>query len=605
MDLTKLHLHWRESSYKGKTYRSYSLARPFREDGKNRKEIVLKLGKLTDESADRWRSFLKAIKKPDAFLATLDDIVVTKHFAYLDVAVANAVWDEWKLDDVFAGNGRSKLGVATIARILVANRCIDPAAKSQTPEWFNGTALPWILDVDPDLVNSSRVFRELDAIEGHKEAICSHLFKRMTEDYPDSMESVFYDLSSTTFSGSRCVLMNWGHCKEGYRNHVVLALLVNRDGLPFFWEVLPGSTADATTICWLLERLEKRFKINVSTLVFDRGMVSDENLALLEKAGIKYITALDRSQLEGITGIDFNEFSPLEPDSIDEQAGELSGFTKLCDDTYYREVKVDGERRYILCFNPQLFKDQRKTRAQAVEDFQSFVKDLNAELHEAKRDRQKKPTYKKFKRGLVKKKLSDFVHVELEVVHVKRIASDGSERDVRTYVGKVVVDEDKMLLAGKLDGFWLLVTNHKDKEGDVFNVSAQDAIIPYREKVVIESSFRDIKSFVEVAPVHVWTEIHVKAHYTICVLSHLINRTLTMRLHENPGDLTKDTVSHERLYEKLSDCMIDCIEVENVQLSTYNMTRPTEYKNELLQRVGLDRLRSRNIVKKARASRHP
>ena len=131
------------------------------------------------------------------------------------------------------------------------------------------------------------------------------------------------------------------------------------------------------------------------------------------------------------------------------------------------------------------------------------------------------------------------------------------------------------------------MTNHKDKEGDVFKVPAQDAILPYRYKVVIESAFRDIKSFVEVAPLHVWTEIHVKAHYTICVLAHLINRTLTLRLHKHPGDLTSKVVSHEKLYEKLSDCMIDHIEVENVRLSTYNMTRTTDDKKELLKRVGL------------------
>ena len=257
MDLTGLHLHWRASKYKRKTYRSYSLARPYRKDGKNRKEIVLKLGKLTDEEAAKWRGLLKAIKKPDAFFSTLEDIVVTDHFAYLDVAVANAVWDEWELDDVFDNSGKRKIGVATIARILTLNRCIEPAAKSQTPEWFAGTALPWIFDVDQDLVNPSRIFRELDAIEEHKEAICRHLFERMSKDYPDRMKSVFYDLSSTTFSGSHCVLMKWGHCKEGYHNHVVLALVVNQDGLPFYWEVLPGSTADATTIVWLLERLEK------------------------------------------------------------------------------------------------------------------------------------------------------------------------------------------------------------------------------------------------------------------------------------------------------------------------------------------------------------
>lgn len=85
--------------------------------------------------------FAPSLKKPDAFLTTTDDLVVINHFAYLDVAVANAVWDEWKLNEVFRDNGKRKLDVATIARILAVNRCIDPASKSQTPEWFRSTAL--------------------------------------------------------------------------------------------------------------------------------------------------------------------------------------------------------------------------------------------------------------------------------------------------------------------------------------------------------------------------------------------------------------------------------------------------------------------------------
>ena len=70
----------------------------------------------------------------------------------------------------------------------------------------------------------------------------------------------------------------------------------------------------------------------------------------------------------------------------------------------------------------------------------------------------------------------------------------------------------------------------------------------------------------EVAPVHVWTEAHVKAHYTICVLSHLINRTLTLRLHRCAGDLTNRFAR----VAKLSNCMIDLIRVENLGLATYN-----------------------------------
>jgi transposase len=598
MDLTKLHLHWRVSRHKENAYRSYSLARAYRENGKNRKEIVIKLGKLSDEAAQRWRSLLKALKKPDSFLTTCDDIVVTNHVAYLDIATVSRVWDYWRLDEVFQDKGKRDVEIANIARILAVNRCVDPVCKSQIPEWFSKTALAWLLDINTDSVNSSRIFRELGIIEDHKEAICEHLFRLMNRNDPESMESVFYDLSSTTFTGSRCVLMKWGHCKEGFRNHVVLAIVVNRDGLPFYWEVLPGGTADVTTIIWLLGRLKKRFKINNTTLVFDRGMVSNDNLALLEEDEIKYISAMDRSQLEGITGIDFTMFSHLDPKHVDKQAGELTDFVRLNDNTYYREVKVEGNRRYILCFNPQLFKDQRKARSQAVANFRSFTNNLNVQLQEAKKSRQRKATYKKFKDGIKKYKLTDFIDVSLQIINLKRKKDDETEQKIRTYRGTVKVDEENMRLAGKLDGFWLLVTNHTEEEDGLFSVSARQAITPYREKVVIEAAFRDIKSFVEVAPVCVWTEAHVKAHYTICVLSHLINRTLTLRLHKDKGTLTKEIVTHEKLYAKLSDCMIDRIKIENVGLSTYNMSRLTANQEELLDRIGLKDILSHDVMEK-------
>jgi transposase len=602
MDLTKLHLHWRVSRHKEKAYLSYSLARAYREDGKNRKEIVIKLGKLSDDAAQRWRNLLKALKKPDSFLTTCDDIVVTNHFAYLDIATVSRVWDYWGLDKVFQDKGKRDVEIANIARILTVNRCIDPVCKSQTPEWFSKTALAWLLDINTDSVNSSRIFRELAIIEDHKEAICGHLFRLMNRNDPESMKSAFYDLSSTTFTGSRCVLMKWGHCKEGFRNHVVLAIVVNRDGLPFYWEVLAGGTADVTTIVWLLGRLKKRFKINNTTLVFDRGMVSNDNLALLEEDEIKYISAMDRSQLEGITGIDFTMFSHLDPKHVDKQAGKLADFTRLNDNTYYREVKVEGNRRYILCFNPQLFKDQRKARSQAVANFRSFTNNLNQQLQEAKKSRQRKATYKKFKDGIKKYRLTDFIDVNLQIVNIKRRKDDETGQKIRTYRGTVKVDEENMRLAGKLDGFWLLVTNHTEEEDGSFSVSARQAVTPYRDKVVIEAAFRDIKSFVEVAPVCVWSEAHVKAHYTICVLSHLINRTLTLRLHKDKGTLTKEIVTHEKLYAKLSACMIDRIKIENVGLSTYNMSQLTADQEELLDRIGLKDVLSHDVMEKIKSS---
>ena len=116
MELDKLHLHWRVSQYQGKTYRSYSLARSCRQDGKNRKEIVLKLGKLTKNDVVKWRSFMQFVKQPDSILTTLSNIIVTNHYAYLDVSVVNELWDEWRLDDVFRLDNKRSISVATIDR---------------------------------------------------------------------------------------------------------------------------------------------------------------------------------------------------------------------------------------------------------------------------------------------------------------------------------------------------------------------------------------------------------------------------------------------------------------------------------------------------------
>ena len=588
--LSELHLHWGGNSYKGRQYRSYCLAKPYRKNGKNRKQPVIKLGKLSDEEADRWKMLLEAVKKPGAFVTTMDNLVTTKHYAYLDVAAVNAVWDDWNLDKLFTGSDKREVSIATVARILTINRCILPLAKSRISGWFQKTSLPRLLDSNPSQLYPTRIFRELPVIESHKNRICDYLFQQLRRSFPGSLKSVFYDLSSTTFSGSKCVLMKYGHCKEGFKNHIVLALVVNSEGLPFYGEVLPGGTADSKTINWLLGCLKEKFQINGVTVVFDRGMVSDDNLNRLEQEEIKYISAMDKNQIESIMEIDFKKFSYFSSDKIREQTEKLAGFAKVNQDTYYREIKVDDKRRYILCFNPQLFKDQRKAREQAVKDFNSTVEILNEELQKAKNTRQFQASYDKFKKAAVKAKLSGFITIELKEISIKIEQKDGSKRNIRSYRGSFTVNKTDRQEAARMDGFWLLVTNHTEKAGEKFLLSSREALKPYRDKIVIEAAFRDIKSFVEVNPVYVWTEAHVKAHYTVCVLAYLIDRSLTLRLHKNKGKVTEDIVAHEKFYEELAGCSIDCILVKNTQQSGYGLTQPTPKQKELLRRTELEKL---------------
>ncbi|MCK4982370.1 MAG: IS1634 family transposase [Victivallaceae bacterium] len=585
MNIAFLHLHWGGGTYKGKKYKSYSLARSVRKNGKNRHKVELKLGKLTADEVNWWKKLLHIIKNPSSVITTLENIVTRKHYEYCALAVVNKFWDYWKLDRAFHDtNGKSDIPLTTIARILTVNRCVTPESKSAVPEWLSKTALPQQLNISADKINKSRIFRELKYIEKNKDNICDHLLAEYKQRFSDSLNQVYYDLSSTTFSGTKCIISKYGHCKEGFRTHVVLALLVTESGIPFYWEILPGGTADATTVEWLLEKCRNKFKELNITAVFDRGFVSDDNLGRFENSGIKYISAMDRNQLENICAdqINFEKYSEFSPEKIHTQINSDEVFIKVNSTTYYREIKVVNSRRYILCFNPQLFIDQRNAREKSIKLFSNdILTELNDELESARKSRAYETTLSKFSKYMAKCKISSFAEIELNPLIIE---DDG--RKINSFQGHMHIDEKKKKSAMKMDGFWMLVTNLSEKNSqDDFVVSSEDALRPYREKVIIEDAFRDIKSFIEIAPVYVWLEKHIKAHYTICVLAYLINRTISNLLRENPGKLSGDIKTHCAVYKELSSCSIDEIYIKNLEQSNYCMTELNKKQKEILQRL--------------------
>ncbi len=101
---------------------------------------------------------------------------------------------------------------------------------------------------------------------------------------------------------------------------------------------------------------------------------------------------------------------------------------------------------------------------QAITDFQSFVDMMNQELLAAKHSRQYQATYDKFKRRLVTVKLSGFAELKLHPVQILKKAAHGKERTVETFEGVMEINEVALKTAGRLDGFWLLLTNHTEKD---------------------------------------------------------------------------------------------------------------------------------------------
>ena len=130
-------------------------------------------------------------------------------------------------------------------------------------------------------------------------------------------------------------------------------------------------------------------------MVFDRGLVSDENLGLIEDKNLKYITALDRDQIPNIPNIDLQVFKDLNSGNALEHIPRLPGFSQFDASLYYHDLGVRRKRRYVVGINPERFIQDRKTRKEKMECFRRFLVQTNRSLKKSKKDRKPKPTINK------------------------------------------------------------------------------------------------------------------------------------------------------------------------------------------------------------------
>ncbi len=75
----------------------------------------------------------------------------------------------------------------------------------------------------------------------------------------------------------------------------------------------------------------------------------------------------------------------------------------------------------------------------------------------------------------------------------------------------------------------------------------------------IEEAFRDVKSFIKFQPTFVYTDDHVRAHYTICILSYLLNVTVTDKLRQ---ELIEEIGSVDKVHKILRRCEVGKLSVK-------------------------------------------
>src|SRR5210317_49894 len=360
---------------------------------------------------------------------------------------------------------------------MVANRLCDPESKLGVwDRWLSKVYLPSCQGL-----KLRHIYEAMDLLHAHAEQVEKTVFFQVADLFNLEVDLIFYDTTTASFHVDQedddgAGLRKFGHSKEGFwAPQVVVALAVTREGIPVRSWVLPGNTADVSTVEMVRSDL-RGWNLGRAMFVADSGMNSVDNRSELARACGKYLLACRMASV-----------ADIKRDVLTKRGR----YTVFKENLHAKEVIVgDGERRkrYILCYNPKEAKRQRKHRQMTVE----LLED------ELQRHRDQSASAQWAMELLASRRFKRYL----------RILKSGQVR----------IDRAAIREAEKYDGKWVIETNDD-------TISLEDAACGYKGLMVIERCFRSLKrTQIRMTPMYHWASRRIEAHVKICVLSLLIER---------------------------------------------------------------------------------
>lgn len=407
-----------------------------------------------------------------------------------------------------AGKETVPWGVTSL--ILIIARLLDPSSELYISEqWYPKTALPELLGVSEDHIDGNRLYRCLDKLLPHKEALEVHLKNRMGELFDLEYDLLMYDVTSTFFEGrADFPLAQRGYSRDQRSDckQVCIALVVSKCGMPLGYEVFAGNTADVTTVEHIVEMMEARYGKSDRIWVMDRGMVSEDNMEFLREGGRRYIIGTPKSMLKKF------EQELLKEDWHSIRDGLEVKFVTLpkADSDGTQDVAPESSEmpceRFILCRS----RERSKKEEGITQRFEKKIEDSLNRMKSRCEKQNREPM--KVEREIGKLLGKNTRAAKLFDVKVTKTDIGAA----RIEWSKIEASRDWATLSA---GCYLLRTN-------VADWSDEELWKAYIQLTEAEAAFRIHKSDLSLRPIWHQKEDRVLAHIFVCFVAYVLWKTL-------------------------------------------------------------------------------
>jgi len=403
----------------------------------------------------------------------------------------DGIWQELAVDRTLQGllAGRRLDGRAErVIFAMVANRALEPLSKLAASKWVSERA--WIAGL-PELDEDS-CYRSMDWLLEVQDELAEAVYFATADLLNLEVDLLFFDTTSTYFERDepeqdvidedgnviREAFRVRGHSKDHRDDlpQVVIAMAVTRDGIPIRVWCWAGNTSDQELIRQAKDDL-RAWKLSRVVWVADRGFQSEQNRRYLQRAGGHYILG------EKLRGND------KEATAARQRQGR---YHTVAANLRVKEVIIDDgtmRDRFVICHNPEEAKRDQSVREQLLTRIEAAIADTD-----------------------------QLPADERQQLYGQLSAKRGYKRLLRTTkTGLLRIDRAAVKAEQHLDGKFLLRSSDP-------TLSVEDIALGYKQLLQIERAWRDMKTTLDLRPVHHRKEDRIRAHVLLCWLALLLIR---------------------------------------------------------------------------------
>lgn len=558
----------------GKTHRYWSVVENRRlADGRVLQRHVLYLGEINDQQAHAWRRSIEVMDDSGApqtlslfaehGAAALDDAsVVRLRLSQLRLCrprqwgavwLAWRLWQQLQLDTFWStclGQSRKHTRWEQVLFVLVAYRLVAPGSEWKLHRhWYEQTALGDLLGADVRVAEIHKLYVCHDRLLEHKRALFDHLTQRWRDLFNVQFDVLLYDLTSTYFESHPPFVegdkRRYGHSRDHRSDcvQVVIALIVTPEGLPLAYEVLPGNTADSTTLRGFLQRIEHQYGKARRTWVMDRGIPTEAVLAEMRSSDppVQYLVGTPKGRLH-----------KLEQDLISKPWHEARAGVHV-------KLIVNAGETYVYAQSIDRVAKERSMRTLKLRRLSLRLKQLSAMTLKSK---------------------------EL----LMKLGAARGEYPAAWRLFDIVIDEKnarfnytlnraRLRIVRRREGRYLLRTNLTDTD-------PAQLWSHYLQLVQVEEAFKNLKNDLAIRPIYHQHESRIEAHIFIAFLAYSLHVTLARQLHAHASGLTARTALEKFATMQMIDVHIPTTDGREIQLTRY--TQPERDLQLLLAKLHLE-----------------